>query len=530
VKNPKYFLFVLFAAVFLVGTLNALHNPFQVGSYQDDGLYINLGSALASGSGYVDIAFQNPTPHTTVPPVYPLLLALPLKIFHFDELIDSNFLALRLLSLVLMTVTAWVVYRFYQLRAQAWVFPLLVLFVINPYFLGFSNQVMSEVPYILFTTSAIYCLVLWTKKDADPGLLILAVLFAILGGMTRVIGIALIGAFAVYFVKTFEARKSIPLIVLLSAPSIVWFARNAIVGAGLAGGYSSSFQIGSLSQMLTISLHNLSALSVDLIPGSIIPYLRSPQVQSVMEELHLGFIIAIGSVLVTLVILSGWIAAWVKSPRTRFIELYTLFYGCILLITSFLVDGGPRYIVPVLPFLGLYLFLGVQAIVSWFARWSNKLDPNLIFRWAVIGLLALFAIKNVQNFFFQKPNPIPNITLGTTWIRKNTLETSIVMAERERDVYLYSRRKIQQIPANIPSSAQMLDYLRCSSVDYILVQPELMVGTPFHWDAYTQKIIVPAINSDPETFSLIFRGDDNLTQIYSVKKNGITCQPEENPS
>src|SRR5579863_6257137 len=61
-------------------------SPYVVGSFQDDGIYVILGRALATGAGYRYLHLPGMPAATHYPPVYPALLAILWRIApHFPE-------------------------------------------------------------------------------------------------------------------------------------------------------------------------------------------------------------------------------------------------------------------------------------------------------------------------------------------------------------------------------------------------------------------------------------------------------------
>jgi hypothetical protein len=94
-----------------------------------------------------------------------------------------------------------------------------------------------------------------------------------------------------------------------------------------------------------------------------------------------------------------------------------------------------------------------------------------------------------------------------------------VLAGRSSDVYLYSRRSVQFFPLGDRDVDRLVGSMACSGADHVLVQPELVAGLPFHWDAYTAGFIVPALASRPDLFTPRYVSPDGLTQVYQVQRS-----------
>ena len=67
-------------ALFVFGVANLISAPYPVGIFHDDGVYLILAKAVASGDGYRYLHLPGAPLATHYPPIYPLLLAALWKI------------------------------------------------------------------------------------------------------------------------------------------------------------------------------------------------------------------------------------------------------------------------------------------------------------------------------------------------------------------------------------------------------------------------------------------------------------------
>jgi hypothetical protein len=65
------------AAVAVIHVLGRFSASFLVGAFNDDGVYVVLGKAIAQGEGYRSIHLIGAPVHVRYPPGFPLLLAIP---------------------------------------------------------------------------------------------------------------------------------------------------------------------------------------------------------------------------------------------------------------------------------------------------------------------------------------------------------------------------------------------------------------------------------------------------------------------
>lgn len=90
--------------------------PYPVGIFHDDGVYLILAKALATGQGYHYLHLPGAPAATHYPPGYPLLLA---AIWWFAPNFPSNLPAFLVLQAVLLGAAAWGICRFAE-RRLAW--------------------------------------------------------------------------------------------------------------------------------------------------------------------------------------------------------------------------------------------------------------------------------------------------------------------------------------------------------------------------------------------------------------------------
>lgn len=103
-RSPPPFLLAALSATALVGVAGAvLWSPTAVGVFNDDGVYVLLGKAIAQGEGlrYMGVAAEPPAPK--FPPLYPILLA---AVWAIWPSFPANVFAFKALNLLLAAVGA----------------------------------------------------------------------------------------------------------------------------------------------------------------------------------------------------------------------------------------------------------------------------------------------------------------------------------------------------------------------------------------------------------------------------------------
>jgi len=134
-------------AVTVLGAVHAaaVAPHYTAGSFDDDGHYIALATALANGMGFVDTSQPGAPVDTFVPPGYPALIAPLVALF------PGEILPLRLLSLVAYLALFPLTWHWLGLRRVSDVLRLtvLALLALNPVAGTYATMVMAEAPLLV---------------------------------------------------------------------------------------------------------------------------------------------------------------------------------------------------------------------------------------------------------------------------------------------------------------------------------------------------------------------------------------------
>lgn len=504
------------ALAYLIVSL-LLMPTFQVGTYQDDALYINLAHALATGHGYVDLMHVGNPPHTFVPPVYPALLAPTVFLFDYDWLLTNNFWPLQLISILFVLsglVCFAIILRQRQVPQWGVLFALATLIPIT---IGMSWHVMAEAPYFFFSLAALAALVIWARRQDAQYWLVIAVICAILASLTRLVGLAVIAAMAIYLWRRLSLVRWLTVLTGLLIPLGIWFLRNTVLGTAVTGEYATSGLPTSGSAFILSFVPNLALIVSDLVPGTLIPGLTGPQTIEMLSRWGIGFIpYGIGFFLF-LIISIGYIQSLRDCADTQVVELYIACYFGILLITQFTLLGGARYLAPIFVFLLLYFWQGMWGVLKSAERFIQPLPGAKLMTIMAIFMLMSYLARDVQAIVRPVRERLPDVRLGTLWLNHNTPDDMVVMATNPRTVYLYSQRKVMPYPVTADeTSVSVVQQIICSPADYVLVRPELKPGTFPQWSETTEQVIVPILDNHPEFFAMQYMSEDSLARVYEI--------------
>ena len=220
-ENKPYFLPALGLCGLLMGILLFDANLSLTG---DNAQFINLGRSLAEGYGLAETIEGEPIPHTKYPFGFPLLLAITHILF------PANLIALKSLVVLLYAISIPLTYLLIrEFAAPPMALGASALCLVSPHLLDYSHQVMSEIPFLLFSLIALL-LLHRAQKSNTLSTLALAIVAIITAYYIRSAGIILVGTGILFFAlhKKWKETGIIAIGSLLLA--LPWQIRNASLG------------------------------------------------------------------------------------------------------------------------------------------------------------------------------------------------------------------------------------------------------------------------------------------------------------
>ncbi|HEX8984425.1 MAG TPA: hypothetical protein VF767_03300 [Bryobacteraceae bacterium] len=452
--------------LFLAATYLACLSSPAIGVYHDDGIYAVTAKSIAEDGAYRIKSLPNDPPQTKYPPLFPLALSLVWRIFpKFPE----NGLALRCVPLLFCILWLWVLYRYgraqWNLSAtKAWI---IVLFTAaSPFTINGATTMLAE---CLF--GAFLILTLWFI-DSDPACLrnvILAALSAVAAYYTRTAALPIIVACVLYlgYKRRFShAAVFCAVVVPLCLVWTIWFPQPE-VASPIEAYYTRlnyrDWNLLTAAQPIgtRVSAAISNVLQVEIYPASI------------------SF--AAADLLGRLFFFTGF-ACWIftfrgalRASQVKAAHIAIALYIGMIVLWAW---NPRRFLNPALPFLLIWIaqnrrFRGSRVLVSVAA---------------VIALAGAYQIgagtgRFGMNWFGPQHDPEwSKVNLLHRWIARNTSPDSVIMANHDPAVYLYTGRKaIRPFTANpwrmsygvkSPIEPKIRDLLATAqryAVDYLMV-------------------------------------------------------------
>lgn len=538
--------------VVVIGIAFVLHlgmvTPGRFGGYYDDTIYVTAAKSLATGEGYRMISLPQPVAQTLVPPFYPFVLSL---VWRVDPRFPENLTAMMVLSVVAalgFVALTWLYFveHEYATRWQALV--VVALAAINWRVMLLATSVLSEVAYALLSAATLYSAerLLRDRRSSSIGGIVGSL--AALAFLTRTSGVVLLVAIAAYFVLRRQWRRALLPVAIGAAVVVTWLAwcyMNRTEVGGEHASYYAGYLRGVESTLGNLqSVNHTSRLSVhlDIIRTNAIGLLL---VSVPLECLGLRYDLA-GVIAVPLVIFASLLfaAGFLTEVRkgVRLLHVYLFFY----LLLHVVVPGNSydRYLMPVVPFLLLFLVRELSAIVS-FARGAIAADGKTLTK-VVVGVVGLLLLSAGGVVFYSNSSGIYRaLTLlkntgrieedaqAIAWIKSNTDPSDVLVCYRDQLYHLYTnRRAVRSIPVVIldtsiyqTSEPAPDDLSRVFAAIIRQNKPRYLVlnATDFKYQSGGYgEVIKEMIRMRSDVFVSAFESPDGRSSVYQINADRIT--------
>lgn len=543
-----------------------LVNPF-LSDAGDNATYMVLARSLANGHGFTLLSEPGSPPFKLYPYAYPALLALQMLVLGADQGLASVVVPLKVSTALFFAGSVWLIYHLVSSRAgRATAFLTALVTATSPLALRWSADIMSEVPYLFFTLLAI-----WLVERAVCGRWSLvqdlaAGISLSLAFYVRSIGAVLIIAALAYVLLRAGTRRALVMALILLALSVPWIYQQTGANAGssyveqyssgVVGEARGSVDEGSLALALASrAAENLKTFAIHQIPETMFPAL-SGLVALRLAGLPLPLASA-AKLAVLLLIALGW-AEMARlrrgnggcgpqlSPRPS--ELYVV----ISVLTLSLWWPIDRFLVPLVPFLALYLVAGLRrvagglytfAVVSRAGagsfnsgtpspddlvahvsyrrkKFQDLLTVMLVAPVLLSSLLVDYSAVNsnasrrharsVSEHFAGAMPDYVNFFLAAEWLEDNSPPDSIVLSLKPTLMYVYSGRLTIDSPRR-GSPAEILQVLEFNAVDFV-------VEDGFAWNDTSSLVIAPTIRGYQDRFALAYATSSPVTRIWRFVK------------
>jgi len=459
------------AAVLLVGHgILAWITRASAVETQDEATYILLSRTLRHFR-YIDLQVVGTPAHSHYPPAYASFLMLLSLVFgeHLDVFIAAN-VAASVLSL-------WMLYDVMRRRVgPGTALAALALCALNPSIAYFAGRPLSETPYLLLSTVA-----LWAALREPPTLggtesrtnfwPVLAGAAAVIAALTRSAGVTILGAVFAYWVLERRYRRATGLAAVGALTVGSWLLWTAHApGRAIGRSYISDLsyaprqQTGLIQTLATRVGHNVLSYPTEALP-SLLP-------QPTMAGTKIDNLA--GLVILLIVGAAGTVVFW---KRSRVLVVYLAAYAALLAAWPW---NENRLLVPILP-VALCLIAAGAFSVGGTRRWLRP-APFLVA--GIIGATALVqdrsstqaALSCDRSRATTSEGCFPAERLGffaaMRYIRQSTPPDAIILTLLDAITNYYTDRQTvypETVSASSPSEFEAT--ARSAGVRYVLLSP-----------------------------------------------------------
>jgi hypothetical protein len=431
------------AAALACAVIASLVEPYPVGIFHDDGVYLILARSLASADGYRYLHLPGAPIATHYPPAYPILLALLLTV---GGALPKSITILLLANAVLLGVATWALTQFMR-RRLGWT-PLAaagiaVASTVSLPMVMLSTLVMSEVLFLAV------CIPLLTMSEravtAERRRARLFALGAMVGALAlvRMQGVVLAAVVGCLLAVRQDWRKAAYLLagaVLVTIPWQLWVAfHDRSIPPELRGSYGSyvgwffdGLRTGGFRLLTGTISRNLSE-ATGLLADRFAPW-------------RPGFGRIAGVVVAALFFLTGSVRFFRRAPVTLW---FVVAYLALTLVWPY---APWRFIWGIWPLIIVIIACGVHACITWS---PVAPIPRLVrvIPAAALAALVMGAIRAERAAYVSHAWSTPvreataRIAPEMRWLTDNARPHETVVADAEPLVYLFTRhRAVPPVP------------------------------------------------------------------------------------
>lgn len=437
-KNKLIFLIVFISAIIQIFTWTTGHNWGG-----DFSAYIMQAISISDGTveRFVELNDQTknlsskPVGPVTYPWGFPILLSIAYSYFGFDIVIFKSVILIFFLALL---VLLWFLYEKELDFFEKSIF--VSIFAFNPFLLKFGDSVLSDIPFLFFSTLSIFILFKLEKKRSYQSTLLLTFilgLFFAAGFSLRSNGVFLpltyIGIFCLIFLKQYVSFFGIFKIQISSYDYISKKIKPLIFLFPLIVFIIPSYYIFIIfPNPQDVHLNFLNKINLKDAATNILYY--SLIIKDFFGPSYIGIILYVVSVPFAII---GFVKKWRSSS---IVLIYIILTLSLYILWPF--RQGLRFILPVFPFYIYFFIIGLRSL--------QDLNNNILFNKKILSscfvlvfvLVSVFRLyENLNNEHKLKVGPYTKQSQEMfNFINNNVLENETVVFRKPRVMRLFTKR------------------------------------------------------------------------------------------
>jgi hypothetical protein len=528
---PKDFIIAVFLALSFLTISYQYIVPEVCGIFHDDAIYVSTAKAIAKGDGYRLINLPNSPKQTKYPILYPLILS---AIWKFGPQFPQNIFYMQIMTSFLGSLAIGICYLFFvrfNYCSRFIAFTSCLVCITVPEFLYFSTNTLTEIPFLLLVVISLWAIEYYAEQSPNHKVqeFCLGILLS-LPFLCRSIGFVLIiSGFIFWFFRVGSVRWLTIGIIVTILPWLLWLfgtigeLRNDSVNVYYTDYLSWWMELGFTHLKKIIIFNFLHALtgSITLTIDGLIALLKGYSTRL----MSIAFII-LGSL--------PWVAILLHN-KSRSLKWFLIGYFLLICLWPW---PPSRFLIPILPFLIVYFFIGISDILK--KHLSSKLRKLLlisisctIFITNIFLVVKHIEIRNDTNFPLRSSSEIVSWNSYENifnWLKINTSPKETIAYGFDTMAYLYTGRSgIKPFLSRPASLFYSDDYPVTGTTKELgiilyLYTPKYLVQTPmprFLEEKPFNALIDNLIKECPNCLVPAYIGKDPRFKIYEVNNQKI---------
>jgi len=487
-------------AIAIIAYLLALNGRLSASG--DDSRYILMSKSLLDNG-----VFRHLFSFNIIAACGTFYFMLPLLLAPIVAVSPHLFLPMKLISLSASICFVIILYKFLEGIVPPRVQKLVTLLcAVNPWVVEYSNNILTEAPYLLFSMAALFLMKRYLERAAVR-FLYLGVLMAVVSFYTRPAGMALFAAIVIVlaFSKRWKhcfaacALAFILLIPLLrDTTHAVAGTYNAIVQR--EEHYSSDDRIVKTSHLLYRIGYNFLVYSGSYLPDLVArPVIESIYPRLPTKKINPLFLAKFSfGIFMGVVILIGFIA----SAKGGGFEIYHFYAIILFLLLLPLNVYVARYLMPLVPFIILWFFIGIERIAGRYLY-----VPFFLFFFAVsiVGTAQEIAAARTGTVTAEEKSFVE----CNEWIKAHIPPDAVVLSRSPYYTKLVTGRKTAPYPFS-DDPARQLENIITNKARYVIVGD---LGFYLHDAEY----LINTVKRYPGNFHLLYTtGNKPENYVYEA--------------
>jgi 4-amino-4-deoxy-L-arabinose transferase-like glycosyltransferase len=489
-------LYPIFLVAFLIIYLYVFDSKLDLNG--DNASYFILGKALADGLGYVSPVHPDMPPHSHFPIGYPLLIAGLMKLG------IKSLVGIKIFNGVLLFATGIMSFQLYKKLVSsnnlAFIGSLAIFF--NPVLMRQATIIMSEIPFLFFTTLGLFSYVKFIHSEMEPWYKrwsFYVMLFSLIYGFyLKTLGFVTIGAVGISMLVRKNWPQTITAgLVFLGGVGPSFFKSTGggnYVGQLLAvNPYDRSLGTVGFSDLVDRAVENITKYGTNIIPSTVVPFVQ----ESIKENTFLGGVV--GLIILALIVIG------IKSIKEKWLMTAFFLFTAFVLIFWPQVWSSSRFMIHLVPLFMFMTFFGLFIVV-------NKLTQKYFKKEWGVAAVVIVVLLGLPGMQFQNlraesdyPPQFKQYFRVAEWCKKNTPQDALIIARKPNMFYLFADRHVLKHEFTRDDIVLMDDLVE-NGADYVVLE-SLGYGS-------TYKYLLPAIKKHSYAFPRVLNYQNPPTMLF----------------